>query len=123
MNTTRNLDAAVSNWRFITGALRDPSVELDCETFAEVLSAFHRLRAAGATIDDGLAAIMDALARQLRDTAADADTDDDRTLDTDGKDEETPLATWRGRRTRDHALVSRLANIGGGRAARGRHVA
>jgi cell fate (sporulation/competence/biofilm development) regulator YlbF (YheA/YmcA/DUF963 family) len=66
---------AIARWQAVTAPLADPAVELDCEAFAEVQSAFSAMRQAGAAIDAGLLALMTALARQVRESAADSDDD------------------------------------------------
>jgi hypothetical protein len=71
-------DRARLHWEFVTARLASPAVELTCEEFAAVNSAFSRLVAAGVVIDAGLSALMACLRRQMMDTLADGDSDDDK---------------------------------------------
>lgn len=91
--TTREAAAA---WMMLTKELTNPAIELDSEEFALVWSLFNRARAAGAKFCPAFVALMNILARQMRDADADSDGSDwcvDDGFERDDADEDHPLRT------------------------------
>lgn len=67
----------------------DPDFEMDCEAFAEFHSLFSQLRALGLAFDESFVVKVDAMKRDLIDSAADGDRDDaDDALDCDDSDDD-----------------------------------
>ena len=74
----------LEQWDAIVDALGDPMFELDGEEFAVIFSTFRELQMRGAIFDPFIVGILYNLARQLRDTEADEDSDNhDADLDLD----------------------------------------
>lgn len=73
---------ALLQWQRIRHSLHDPHLELDVETFAAISAAIDQLERIGASVDDGLLALVNVLRRQAADTV---DGDGDATEANEGE--------------------------------------
>ena len=81
---------AFFEWRRIAEHVRQTKdLELTVEEFAPILAAFNGMRRSKLTVDPMAAALITTLARQLRDTASDSDSDGSDGAEPDEVDEAT----------------------------------
>jgi hypothetical protein len=71
------MPSQAKRWEQLCADLLDPAAELDCETFAVLLSTFIALRKAGRTFDPAVVALMAVLARQCDDEDRERDYADE----------------------------------------------